>query len=98
MIPAASRSSRSRQAGSSSRVHNGGSPAFPCSPRVAVTSTVRAPRDAHSIAVPAPEKLSSSGCANTKRSVGLSGIRHEQPHDAVALVHEEDLTVLSDAE
>src|SRR5262245_52853539 len=94
----ASRSSRSRHAGSSSREHNGGSPAFPCSPLVAVTSTVRAPAAAHFIAVPTPEKLSSSGWAKTKRSVGLSGIRHEHANDAVALVQQEDLAVGPDAE
>src|SRR6185503_18185164 len=97
MIPAACRSSRSRQAGSSSLVHNGGSPVLPSSPLVAVTRTVRAPADAHCIAVPAPEKLSSSGCAKTKRSVGLSSIRHEHANDAVAFVEQEDLAVLSDA-
>ena len=44
-------------------------PAFPASPGVAHTRTTSTPRARHQHARPAPQKLSSSGCAKLKSTL-----------------------------
>lgn len=67
-IADASRSSRSRQSGSSAGVHSGGSPALPASPRVAHTREMVVSGCCAYLQIVTPDvNVSSSGWANTNR-------------------------------